>query len=83
MIALMAVIRNGLSAPADGQPSRHLAALRTWCAVYPVLTLTYVVAGAWLARLPLALRTFCVVTIVVPIVSYAVQPLLTALLARR
>ena len=93
MIALMRTIRKELPERRCGDVAvnttgassrkRARAALLTWCSVYPVLTLTYVIAGSWLIHLPLALRTFCVVTVVVPIVSCVVQPLLNALLERR
>ncbi|UOQ87710.1 hypothetical protein MUN74_10370 [Agromyces endophyticus] len=68
-------------------PSKHQLALMIWIAVTPTLLVINLVLGPQLAVLPLVPRTLVVVTIAVPIVIYAIMPVLhrlrRRLLARR
>ncbi|MFF2277082.1 hypothetical protein [Agromyces sp. NPDC058126] len=76
-----------IPASAPKPPSQHELALMIWLAVTPTLLVINLVLGPLLAVLPLVLRTIVVVTIAVPIVIYAVMPVLhklrRGLLARR
>jgi antibiotic biosynthesis monooxygenase (ABM) superfamily enzyme len=58
-----------------------------WLAVFPTLTALNLALGDWLHGVSPVLRTFVLVTIAVPIVSYAVMPQLhrlrSLLLTRR
>ncbi|MFD5465749.1 hypothetical protein ACFWIQ_23370 [Kitasatospora sp. NPDC127059] len=57
-------------------PSVHRRALLTWLAVYPTITTAFVLLGPHLGNLPVALRTLVMTALVVPVVVYAVMPLL-------
>jgi antibiotic biosynthesis monooxygenase (ABM) superfamily enzyme len=60
----------GKSAP----PSTHQLALMIWLAVFPTLTVLNLLLGHWLHTLTTVERTFVLVTIAVPIVSYGLMP---------
>jgi antibiotic biosynthesis monooxygenase (ABM) superfamily enzyme len=49
-------------------------ALMIWLAVFPTLTILYLILGDWLRTLNPILRTFVLATIAVPIISYALMP---------
>jgi antibiotic biosynthesis monooxygenase (ABM) superfamily enzyme len=49
-------------------------AVMIWLAVFPTLTVLNLALGDWLRTVSPVLRTFVLVTIAVPIVSYAVMP---------
>jgi antibiotic biosynthesis monooxygenase (ABM) superfamily enzyme len=55
-------------------PSKHELALMIWLAVFPTLTILNLVLGDWLHTLTVVQRTFVLVTIAVPIVSYGLMP---------
>ncbi|MBD0691692.1 hypothetical protein [Streptomyces sp. CBMA123] len=57
-------------------PSVHRRALLTWLAVYPTITTAFLLLGPYLGNLPLALRTLVMTALVVPVVVYALMPLL-------
>ncbi|MFE4976847.1 hypothetical protein ACFRAR_32685 [Kitasatospora sp. NPDC056651] len=70
---------DAITAPAPAAPaapSVHRRALLTWLAVYPTITAAFVLLGPHLGRLPLALRTLVMTGLVVPVVVYALLPLL-------
>jgi antibiotic biosynthesis monooxygenase (ABM) superfamily enzyme len=67
---------------AAGPPTKHQLALMIWLAVFPTLTVLNLALGDWLRTLTPVVRTFVLVTIAVPIVSYALMPQLH-LLRRR
>ncbi len=57
-----------------GPPTKHQMALMIWLAVFPTLTVLNLALGDWLRTLNPILRTFVLVTIAVPIISYGVMP---------
>ncbi|MEY9873990.1 antibiotic biosynthesis monooxygenase (ABM) superfamily enzyme [Streptacidiphilus sp. MAP12-33] len=57
-------------------PSVHRRALITWLAVYPSITVAFLLLGPYTAHLPLALRTLVMTAIVVPAVVYVLVPIL-------
>ena len=67
---------------AAGPPTKHQLALMIWLAVFPTLTVLNLALGDWLRTLTPVVRTFVLVTIAVPIVSYALMPQLHGLRRR-
>ena len=65
-----------------GPPTKHQLALMIWLAVFPTLTVLNLALGDWLRTLTPVVRTFVLVTIAVPIVSYALIPQLHRLRRR-
>ncbi|MEU4117937.1 hypothetical protein AB0F71_26030 [Kitasatospora sp. NPDC028055] len=61
---------------AAAAPSVHRRALLTWLAVYPTITTAFLVLGPHLGSLPVPLRTLVMTALVVPVVVYALMPLL-------
>ncbi|MGA5822871.1 hypothetical protein ACPC54_34040 [Kitasatospora sp. NPDC094028] len=61
---------------APAMPSVHRRALITWLAVYPTITAAFLLLGPYLGSLPVAVRTLVMTALVVPVVVYAVMPLL-------
>jgi antibiotic biosynthesis monooxygenase (ABM) superfamily enzyme len=55
-------------------PSKHQQALMIWLAVFPTLTILNLILGGWLHTLTPVVRTFVLVTIAVPIISYGLMP---------
>ena len=55
-------------------PTKNQLALMIWLAVFPTLTLLNLTLGSRLADLPVALRTFVLATVAVPIVIYGLMP---------
>ncbi len=68
-------------------PSRHQLALMIWVAVFPTLLLLNLALRSAMKDLPIALRTFVLATVAVPIVIYGLMPRLhrlrALLIARR
>ncbi|MEV6005637.1 hypothetical protein AB0M29_02400 [Streptomyces sp. NPDC051976] len=63
-------------AAVPSMPSIHRRALLTWLAVYPAITLTFLLLGPYTAHLPLALRTLAMTAVVVPAAVYVLIPAL-------
>lgn len=63
-------------------PSRHELAGLIWLAVFPTLSVLNMTLGAWLRGTPVVLRTFVLATVAVPVVMYALMPLLLRARAR-
>lgn len=61
---------------APAAPSVHRRALLTWLAVYPTITTAFLLLGPHLGNLPVPLRTLVMTAFVVPVVVYALMPLL-------
>ncbi|MFD7455318.1 hypothetical protein [Kitasatospora sp. NPDC059827] len=61
---------------APSVPSVHRRAVLTWLAVYPTITAAFLVLGPHLGSLPVPLRTLVMTALVVPVVVYALMPLL-------
>ena len=59
---------------ATGPPTQHQMAVMIWLAVFPTLTVLNLALSDRLHTLSPVVRTFVLVTIAVPIVSYAVMP---------
>lgn len=62
--------------------SQHKRAFLTWLAIYPVITLLFILFGNQLIKLPLALRTLILTLILVPLLSYVLLPLLFRIFAK-
>jgi len=58
---------------------RHKRAFLTWLAIYPLITALFWLLGNSLAHYPLAMRTFVLTGLAVPLVSYVILPLYTRL----
>ncbi|MFH9353773.1 hypothetical protein [Kitasatospora sp. NPDC017646] len=67
---------DSVTAPAPAGPSVHRRALLTWLAVYPTITAAFILLGPHLGQLPLPVRTLVMTGLVVPVVVYALLPLL-------
>jgi antibiotic biosynthesis monooxygenase (ABM) superfamily enzyme len=68
--------------PTPRPPSKHQLALMIWLAVVPTLIVLNLTLGVALRDLPVALRTFVLATVAVPIVIYGLMPRLHRLRAR-
>jgi antibiotic biosynthesis monooxygenase (ABM) superfamily enzyme len=55
-------------------PTKHQLAVMSWLAVFPTLTVLNLAMGDMLRTVSPVVRTFVLVTIAVPIVTYAVMP---------
>ncbi|TFC89468.1 hypothetical protein [Cryobacterium sp. TMT3-29-2] len=68
-------------------PTKHQLALMIWLAVFPTLTALNLLLATVFDGVPIALRTFILVTIAVPIAIYGIMPHLhrarRTLIARR
>lgn len=53
---------------------RHKRAFLIWLAIYPLITILFLVMGDVLAPLPLAIRTLILTAIAVPVVFYVMLP---------
>jgi antibiotic biosynthesis monooxygenase (ABM) superfamily enzyme len=65
-----------------GPPTKHQMAVMIWLAVFPTLTVLNLALGDWLHTMSPVVRTFVLVTIAVPIVSYVLMPRLHKVRAR-
>jgi antibiotic biosynthesis monooxygenase (ABM) superfamily enzyme len=63
-------------------PSKHQLAVMIWIAVFPTLTVLNLALKPWLVTLGPVPRTFVLVTIAVPIVTYGLMPRLHRVRAR-
>ena len=69
-------------ATAAAPPTRHQSAVMIWLAVFPTLTVLNLALGDWIQSMSPVVRTFVLVTIAVPIVSYGLMPRLHQARAR-
>ena len=53
---------------------QHKRAFLIWLAIYPLITILFGLLGDYLLRYPLAVRTFILTAIAVPIVFYLILP---------
>jgi antibiotic biosynthesis monooxygenase (ABM) superfamily enzyme len=65
-----------------GPPTKHQLALMIWIAVFPTLTVLNLTIGPLLANQNPVVRTFILVSIAIPIVSYGLMPQLHRLRLR-
>lgn len=63
-------------------PPKHKMAILTWLALYPITTLLLLAIGSAVDGLPLPARTLIVTAVMVPLMTYAVMPVVTRLFAR-
>lgn len=63
-------------------PTKHQLAVMIWLAVFPTLTVLNLALGDWLHPLGPVARTFVLVTLAVPIISYGLMPRLHKVRAR-
>jgi antibiotic biosynthesis monooxygenase (ABM) superfamily enzyme len=65
------------------QPKRWKMAILVWLAIYPTITVLFLIFGEQLARIkPLPLQTLVTTGIVVPLLTFQIIPLLQKLLSR-
>lgn len=53
---------------------RHKRAFLIWLAIYPLITILFLLLGDFLSGYPLVVRTFVLTAIAVPIVFYVILP---------
>ena len=58
-------------------PPRYKMTLISWLALYPAVTLVFVIFGDLLAKVPLLLRTMIVTIVVMALMSYVLMPRMT------
>ena len=58
-------------------PPKWKMTIVSWLALYPAVTLVFVVFGDWLAQVPLLLRTMMVTVVVMGLMSYVLMPRMT------
>lgn len=63
------------------KPKKWKMALLVWMAIYPTITVIFILFGNYFAQItPLPLRTLVITAIVVPLMVFSVIPLLQRLL---
>ena len=55
-------------------PTRYKMFLLTWLAIYPLITVIFLLFGSWLSALPLLVRTFLLTGVLVYLMTYFVMP---------
>jgi antibiotic biosynthesis monooxygenase (ABM) superfamily enzyme len=58
------------------RPRRYKQAVLTWLGVYPILTVTLALLGPIMRGWPLPLQTLLVTLLLVPLLTFAIFPLL-------
>ena len=58
-------------------PPKWKMTIVSWLALYPAVTLVFVVFGDWLAQVPLLLRAMMVTVVVMGLMSYVLMPRMT------
>ncbi|MCD1646661.1 antibiotic biosynthesis monooxygenase [Marinobacter adhaerens] len=58
-------------------PPKWKMTLVSWLALYPAVTLVFVMFGDWLAQIPLFVRTLLVTAVVMLLMSYVLMPRMT------
>ena len=58
-------------------PPKWKMTIVSWLALYPAVTLVFVLCGDWLAQLPLLVRTMLVTVVVMLLMSYVLMPRMT------
>jgi antibiotic biosynthesis monooxygenase (ABM) superfamily enzyme len=53
---------------------KHKRAFLIWLAIYPLITVLFLLMGEFLSRYPLVIRTFILTAVAVPIVFYVILP---------
>jgi antibiotic biosynthesis monooxygenase (ABM) superfamily enzyme len=61
---------------------QHKRAFLIWLAIYPLITILFVLLGDYLSKYPLAVRTFILTAIAVPIVFYLILPFYNRVLTK-
>jgi len=60
----------------------HKRAFIIWLAIYPLITLLYLLLGDYIGNLPLVLRTFVLTLIAVPLMFYIMVPTLNKVFSK-
>jgi uncharacterized protein len=63
--------------PAVKAPKKYKITLVSWLALYPTVTLIFLIFGSLLSEVPLLVRTFIVTAMVMPLMSYVLMPRFT------
>ena len=53
---------------------KHKRAFLIWLAIYPLITILFFLLGDFLIAYPIAIRTFILTAVAVPIVFYVILP---------
>lgn len=62
--------------------NKHKQAFVIWLAIYPLITILYTILGPYLAEISTAIKTLILTLIAVPIMFYALVPLLNKVLCK-
>ncbi|MGB3946757.1 MAG: hypothetical protein WBM13_02125 [Bacteroidia bacterium] len=54
--------------------AKHKRAFLIWLAIYPLITILFFLLGDFLVQFPIAIRTFILTVIAVPLVAYIILP---------
>lgn len=55
-------------------PKKWKMAMLIWLAIYPLITLIFLLFGDWLIKIPLAIRTLLLTMVAVPLMFYVILP---------
>ncbi|PHQ25858.1 antibiotic biosynthesis monooxygenase [Marinobacter guineae] len=58
-------------------PPKWKMTIVSWLALYPAVTLVFILFGDWLAQIPLLIRTLMVTVVVMVLMSYVLMPRMT------
>lgn len=61
---------------------KHKRAFLIWLAIYPLITLLFLLMGDFLIRFPIPIRTLILTGIAVPIVFYVILPFYNKVFAK-
>jgi antibiotic biosynthesis monooxygenase (ABM) superfamily enzyme len=53
---------------------QHKRAFMIWLAIYPLITIIFLLLGDYLLKLPVPLRTFVLTAVIVPLMVYVILP---------
>jgi antibiotic biosynthesis monooxygenase (ABM) superfamily enzyme len=62
--------------------TQHKRALLIWLAIYPLITIIFIVFGEYLIQFPVPVRTLMVTVIVVPLMVYIILPFYNKVFAK-
>ena len=52
----------------------HKRAFLSWLAIYPLISIVFLLVGDYLFQIPLCIRTFILTIILVPLMTYIILP---------
>lgn len=54
--------------------TQHKRTFLVWLAIYPLITIIFLLLGDYLVKLPVPLRTFVLTVVIVPLMVYIILP---------